>query len=50
MSLFAGMPGSEKNRCPLEMLGRRTFRGAPEPILIAGRDKFSDNQADNRLV
>jgi hypothetical protein len=47
--LFAGMPGSEKNRCLFVGARRGTFDGDPTPILIAGRDNFRDNRADNRL-
>ena len=46
--LFAGMPGSEKNRCPFRGARRGAFGGEPKPILIAGRDNFGDNHADNR--
>jgi hypothetical protein len=47
--LFAGMPGSEKNRCLFEALRRGSFGGEPKPILIAGRDNFRDSRGDNRL-
>jgi len=47
--LFAGMPSSVKDRCLFRGAGRGTFGGDPKPILIAGRDNFRDNHADNRL-
>ena len=43
---FAGMSGSEKNRCPFRGVRRGTFGGDPKPILIAGRDNFRDNRGD----
>jgi hypothetical protein len=47
--VFVGMPGSEKNRCLFGAARRGTIDGDPIPILIAGRDNFRDNRADNRF-
>ena len=46
---FAGMPGSERNRCLFRGARRGSSGGDPKPILIAGRDNFRDNHADDRL-
>lgn len=42
------MPGSEKSRCLFRGARQGTFGGVSKPILIAGRDNFRDNHADNR--